>query len=76
LGNGKECPERDTLDFDEGHLKCQGAIDFGSRARSTLKSACGSIDADAPACQWQTSRVNLAPRTRASGDNSVNFNDR
>jgi hypothetical protein len=30
LGNGKECPERDTLDFDEGDLKCQGAIDLGS----------------------------------------------
>jgi hypothetical protein len=30
FGPGKECPERDTLDFDESYLKCQGAIDFGS----------------------------------------------
>jgi myo-inositol-1(or 4)-monophosphatase len=36
----RNCPERDTLDFDEPHLKCQAAIDFrwthGTRAARTL----------------------------------------
>jgi hypothetical protein len=38
LGHGKECLERDRLDFDERYLKCQAAIDFGSTHSIRVRS--------------------------------------
>jgi myo-inositol-1(or 4)-monophosphatase len=35
----RNCPERDTLDFDEPDLKCQAAIDFGWMSRIRVPCA-------------------------------------